>query len=83
MAAQIQTDVFRVLIPRGLYVGIAELIPQSLQLQAQTMSQPKLMSQVGTVRKVIGTNISVFLPSFICLCSKGNHVTNVDGLYFL
>lgn len=68
MAAQIHTDVFRVLIPHGLYVGMAELIPQSLQLQAQTMSQPKLMSQVGTVHKVIGTNISVFLQLEQCRC---------------
>ena len=38
MAARIHIDIFRVLIPHGLHVSIAELIPQSLQLQAQIMT---------------------------------------------
>jgi len=47
-------------------------------------SQPKLLLQAVTVHKVIGTYISVFLlPTFVCLRSKGNNVTDIDGPYIL
>jgi hypothetical protein len=61
MAARIHIAIFRVLISRGLYVGIAELIPQSLQLQAQIMTVSLSCCHKLGQCAVTGTYISVFL----------------------
>ena len=59
----------------GSVMGIAGLIPPSLQLQAQvTCDKRRQMSQVGSLRGVSAVR-ALEMPVLVCLPSSCSHVT--------